>query len=691
MSPVSDTARIRRSDVVLAVCLMVCIATVVTGLVANAGLTVDFNPYDTFQYALGFPSVLVGAYVAYRAPRHAIGWAMMFAGWGAWAAATAYAVLTRNWVHTEWVARTVFGIGTMGWVWCRGVLFGVVPMLYPSGDAFTGRASPLRRVMAWVAALVVANACLFQAMTQVPIDFATGRLPSWTTFFQDWIVTSMRAVWVMALVAIVDLVVRMALLGGEKARRHRPIAIASALLTIPPLIEFGADLGIGDGLNLGWVEFAALTLFLLVLAYGIVRGGVLGFQTVIRRTALYGGVTLVAAAIYVAVVAIFAAALQEGVGRGPIVATGMVAVSLQPVRAMVQRVVDRFVFGDRDEPYRALVGLSRRLGDTSAGGEPLSVVAEAVRSSLRLPAVVIEVAGRNGGPVAAAQAEGRRHGGEFLERVPVLYEGHAVATMIVAVPAGEQQLGAVERDLLDDLAGIVGAVVQSALLADDLAASRGRLVRAREEERRRLRHDLHDGLGPTLASVAMGLDAAASRLADDPELAALLRDLDRALQEAITDIRRVVYGLRPPALDDLGLVAGLREQARDIGARTRRSDGSQALTIDVLADDVPPIAAAVEVAAYRIAVEGMTNVLRHSGASHCTVRLTAGAGLDAMVLEVMVEDDGCGMDLDGPTGVGFESMYNRAEELGGDVRVGRRATGGTLLVATLPLHDRVRS
>jgi signal transduction histidine kinase len=228
---------------------------------------------------------------------------------------------------------------------------------------------------------------------------------------------------------------------------------------------------------------------------------------------------------------------------------------------------------------------------------------------------------------------------------------------------------------------------QAAWYADEVARSRGNLVRAREEERRRLRHDLHDGLGPTLASVAMGLDAAATRLRDDPELADLLRELDRALQDAIADIRRLVAGLRPPALDDLGLVPALREQAFDMASRSRRADGA-ALAIEVSsAPELPSMAAAVEVAAYRIAVEGMTNVLRHSGASECTVRLASAVGPEGDALEVVVEDDGRGIDDSATPGIGLESMRNRAEELGGRLRIGRRPGGGTVLAALLPLHD----
>ena len=676
---------LRASHWVLAVFVLVCAGTLVIGLVTVAGLPVDDNPYDTVQYAMGTVAVIIGAYVAARAPRHPFGWAAMLGGWGALLSASLYAVITDaiidpNWLVThEWPIRVLFAVGMTGWIWCRGVLFVVLPMLYPGGFP----KGVLRRVMLAVGIVTVVGTCVCQGVPWASIDFATGQSASWTGIFDDLVEPFFKSMWVMAIVAAVDLLVRVATMRGDERRRHLPIAVAAVVLMVPPVVDLGSAVGIiSNDYDLDWTEFAASFLFMLLLAYGIVRRAALGFHTVIRRTALYTGVTLVAAAMYIAIVAAFAAVLEDGTGRGPVVATGIVAISLQPVRTLVQRVLDRWVFGDRDEPYRALAGLSRRLGSTPAGSDPLEVVAEVVRSSLQLPAVSIELPAEDGGePIVAATATSNR-AGAVVERVPVQFEGRTVGTLAVTLPLGEQ-LTAAERRLLDDLAGAAGAVVQSARLADDLARSRDRLVRAREEERRRLRHDLHDGLGPTLASVAMGLDAAAGRLGNS-ELADLLHDLDRALQEAIADIRRLVYGLRPPALDELGLVPALREQARDLSARSRDGKGVVGLAIDVEAADLPPMGAAVEVAAYRIAVEGMTNVMRHAGARRCTVQLVLGDEL-----QVTVDDDGCGFDGGRPDGVGLESMRNRASELGGDFVIGPRPGGGTRLVATLPVHDRV--
>jgi signal transduction histidine kinase len=231
-------------------------------------------------------------------------------------------------------------------------------------------------------------------------------------------------------------------------------------------------------------------------------------------------------------------------------------------------------------------------------------------------------------------------------------------------------------DELEALAGEFNQMSgQLRRFTEDLQRSRERLVTAREEERRRVRRDLHDGLGPMLGSLTLKLDAAGDLVEENPAAArALLRDLKVQTQAAIADIRRLVYALRPPALDDLGLVAALREEVM------QHELGGRRVTIDV-PEPLPPLPAAVEVAVYRIAQEALSNVARHAGARHCAVRLALGDG----ALQFEVSDDGRGLALTRGRGVGLTSMRERAEELGGTCRVEALSTGGTRVRATLPL------
>ena len=215
----------------------------------------------------------------------------------------------------------------------------------------------------------------------------------------------------------------------------------------------------------------------------------------------------------------------------------------------------------------------------------------------------------------------------------------------------------------------------AALLTEDLRASRERLVTAREEERRRLRRDLHDGLGPALAAIGMRAGAAESLVREDPaRAAALLAELQAEVTTAVADVRRLVDALRPPAIDEVGLVGALR-----LAADRLDSPGAPQLVVE--ADGgLPELPAAVEVAAYRIGTEAMTNAVRHASAATCSLRLVGGSDLT-----VVVEDDGRGMPSVPRAGVGLTSMRERAAELGGECRVEARPGGGTRVVARLPL------
>jgi signal transduction histidine kinase len=260
--------------------------------------------------------------------------------------------------------------------------------------------------------------------------------------------------------------------------------------------------------------------------------------------------------------------------------------------------------------------------------------------------------------------------------------------LVLGLRAGEEEFADAERRLLEDLAHQIGASAHAALMTEasirlsaDLQRSRERLVEAREEERRRLRRDLHDGLGPQLSSQALTIDAVRALMRRDPDAAEeLLLELKADAQDAVADIRRLVYGLRPPALDDLGLLGSLRETAEQYATK--------GLSVSVKTPEtLPPLSAAVEVAAYRIAQEALTNVSRHAGAHACTVSLTID---EPSTLRLEVRDDGIGIagkraSALAHAGVGLTSMRERASELGGSFLVEPLPEGGTLVHARLPL------
>jgi signal transduction histidine kinase len=412
--------------------------------------------------------------------------------------------------------------------------------------------------------------------------------------------------------------------------------------------------------------------FPILIAVAILRYGAFDFDVVIRRSVVYGGLTIAVIAVYVVVAAVLGAALGSASAFATsLLATGITALAALPIRDGLQRVANRFIYGDRDEPVRAI----RRLGDRlEASVDPDAmprVVVDTVADALRLPYVGLELGSP---PTARLAAERGDRPTDVVER-RLAFRGEPIGRLLVAPRSPADPLSASDLRLLDDLAQQIGVAAHAALLTEDLRASRERLVTAREEERRRLRRDLHDGLGPALAAIGMRAGAAESLLRDDPERAGrLLAELQDEVSAAVVDVRRLVDALRPPAIDEVGLVGALRLAAD-------RLDSPGAPRLEVEADGrLPELPAAVEVAAYRIGTEAMTNAVRHADAATCSLRLLGGTDLT-----VVVEDDGRGIPSEHRVGVGLVSMHERATELGGECRVEPRPGGGTRVVARLPL------
>jgi signal transduction histidine kinase len=387
------------------------------------------------------------------------------------------------------------------------------------------------------------------------------------------------------------------------------------------------------------------------------------------RLLVFALLSVLLMATYLLLVGLAEAALGDrGDRAGALVAAGVVAVAAAPLRTRLQRSVDRLAYGDRGDPYAALSELGRRVaGDP---GDLLVQVTEAVSSALRTPYVAVVLAGDE-----APDAMTDRPGTELL---PLTVAGERVGTLVVGGRPDGRPFGRGDHALLLDLSRHIAVAAHSAALSRDLQRSRESLVTAREEERRRIRRDLHDGLGPALAGVALGLDAARNTVARDPEqAAAALAGLKAEVQSSLADVRRLVYDLRPPALDQLGLVGALEEHAARLGERGGPDTR-------VVAGRLPALPAAVEVAAYRIATEALSNAARHSGARQVRVRVQ----VEGSQLRVEVRDDGAGVPEPARrrAGVGLAAMAERAAELGGTCTVGPGSPTGTVVTATLPLR-----
>ncbi len=429
---------------------------------------------------------------------------------------------------------------------------------------------------------------------------------------------------------------------------------------------------------LGYPIISTNVLGLLVLPYpfalaiAILRHHLFDIDIIINRTLVYGALTVSVVSVYVLVVSTIGTLFHPSSAFLPsLLATGLVAVLFQPLHARLQRIVNRLIYGERDDPYAVLSRLGSRLEATLIPEAVLPTVVQTVAQALKLPYAAITL--KQGETFAIAASYGLAQ--HELFTLPLVYHGETIGQLQLAPRGSNETFTAADRRLLSAIASHIGVAAHAMRLTADLQRSREHLVTTREEERRRLRRDLHDGLGPTLASMTLKLDAARNLLIQNsPALDPLLCELKAQTQTTIADIRRLVYDLRPPALDELGLVSALRVQI------VRYSQVSGVQMVIEAPSPLPTLPAAVEVATYRIVLEAVTNVVRHAQAHRCCVRLQV-----ADVLAVEVSDDGVGLPIQYDAGVGISSMRERAAELGGTCRIESHVAEGTHILVQLPL------
>jgi signal transduction histidine kinase len=398
---------------------------------------------------------------------------------------------------------------------------------------------------------------------------------------------------------------------------------------------------------------------------------------IINRTLVYGTLTVSIVGLYVLAVVSLGTLLQ---GQGnlfiSLLATGVIAVLFQPLRLRLQRAINRLMYGERDMPYTVISRLGQRLEATLAPEAVLPTIVETVAQALKLPYAAIALKQQSELALEASYGLPK----EGLTHLPLVYQNEQVGELLLAPRTPGESFTPADQRLLDDLLRQAGVAVHTMRLTrelkrltQDLQQARERLVSTREEERRRLRRDLHDGLGPQLSSQALLLTSAQMLLRQDPdEVEAILKSAVTQSQQAIRDIRRLVYALRPPALDDLGLLVSIGEQLTQY-----RASG---IVFSLEApEQLPSLPAAVEVACYRIIQEALTNVVRHAHAHTCVVRLAC-----QEQLSIEVTDDGLGLPPAYRCGVGLNSMRERAEELGGSWLIEPGPNGGTRVHAELP-------
>jgi signal transduction histidine kinase len=662
---------------------LLCTATAAAVMAAFALAALNGYGLSGLLFLLSEPlAMLVGGLIVAHQPRNPVGWLII-----GHAACFTLGELSRQYalyggvtapgslplaVPVAWFAY---------WLWGPAIAMGfaLLPLLFPNGRL----PAPIWRVALWLILLSMGFATVTMALQ--PGDEETPGLPNPLGVLPPLDMDSPLAsyfgfAWLgSALLALLSLADRFRRARGDERKQIQWLAFAVLVLVLSDrlLPTYGPVAEV--------LLFLCLTGIWLAIGVAVLRYRLYDIDIIINRALVYGALSAIVAAVYVALVAYLGALFNTGSGNllVALVTTGVIAVFFQPLRERLQRGVNRLLYGVRDEPYAVLALLGRRLEASLAPPATLDAIVATVAQTLKLPYVAIALE-PGAEPVAVAPQGDLARQPAAQVALPLTYHGESVGELRAAPRAGEQALSAADRRLLDDLARQIGVAVSAARLTTDLQLARERLVAAREEERRRLRRDLHDGLGPTLAAQTLKVGSARHFLTRDIATSdRLLAELERDITGALQEVRRLVYDLRPPALDDLGLVGALRLLATQYGLE----GPGQGPQVTVEAPALTGLPAAVEVAGYRISQEALTNAVRHAGARHVLIKLETIEGPAAQpALIVEVADDGRGIAPDARGGVGLHSMRERADELGGKLSVERRPSGGTLVRAELPLR-----
>jgi signal transduction histidine kinase len=510
----------------------------------------------------------------------------------------------------------------------------LLPLLYPAGTLLSKRWRP-------VVAL---------AVTGMALDWVTV-LSGQRTFRETahWMVSAAMAL------AFTSLVVRFA--RGDSVERRQLLWLLVALpsLLVPWIL--------GD--PFWWLATLAIPLIPAAIAVAVLRYRLFGIDTLISRALVGTGLAIVITGVYVVASAASSVFLSEVDRIAGIVAAVFAGAAFQPARRLLQRGVDRLLYGSTGVPRALARRLRHRLQHTDPVHGLLATL-DVLREGLSVTGVAVEVDGTTTVSGALRVAAEPPDPAAPVKVIALVWHGEPVGVLLIGPTDRRRFPAAHDERVIATLTPYIADAAHAVRLTAALQRSRERILTAREEERRRLRRDLHDGLGQSLTGMAMSINTARLTMRSSPESADRLLAGLRAGMDAVSgDIRQLVYGLRPPALDELGLAGAVRELAQE--------------PIETYGD-LTGLPAAAEVAAYRIVQEALTNARKHSGATRIAITLRRDD-----CLRVTVTDDGIGIPPDARPGVGLGSMRERAAELGGTCVVREAEGGGTAVHADLPL------
>lgn len=665
--------------VLAAAAVAVSVAAVVLAAVYHTTWGVD-GWYFAVDVVVGVVYAGAGWLILSRRP-HAVGWTFAGAALGGAVAAFGFAYQATRAEHPGLPWGTAI-TSAVAWGWVPGTLalVAVVPWLVRAGRA------PRRAKAAVAAGWVLALAVTAMRLTDPwpwpegdPFALLPIRSQGWRDFCERAVPWSMGLLVVAGLAATADVVWRWRTAPLDERRGLGWLAVGSFVMAISfaplalPSQWLGNSVAVSTFTPVS--HLVAQAFMPAAAAVAILRQRMWGIDLAFSRTVVWGLLTGLLAALYVGVVALAGVFVGDGAAAG--LAGAALALAIGPARSWLQRRVDHLVRGSATDAARAVRRMGRQLGDAGSDEELLTTLAEGVRDSLRLASVEVQV------PVPGdAETPPRRRlvaVGEVVDgspggfgEVPLEVRSTTVGWMRVRTPPG-LRLDARSAAVLASVAPVVASAVALADLTAEVQQARTRLTAARVQERRVLRREIHDGLGPALAGIGLGLSAYRNlRDVDRARADELLDALCREVEQRAAEVRSLSRALLPPALEEVGLGMALAELA----ARYDASELDVTLDVDLRSVVPMPIAAA----AYAVAAEALVNAHRHASASHVTISVTDSDGLT-----ITVDDDGVGLPSDLALGIGLRSMHERAADLGGSCTVSDGPLGGARVTARLPV------
>jgi signal transduction histidine kinase len=419
-------------------------------------------------------------------------------------------------------------------------------------------------------------------------------------------------------------------------------------------------------------------IFIVVLAamtVSVVRNHLFEVQIVIRRWGLR------IAALFAGVAGVLTLWRLMIMPRTPpsdwlVAATaGLLIAALCIAIVLLNRILQRRLFGARADSDVMIAALSPRNATVVTDESGLTATLDALMHALRLAFVQLDLTMPGTTPLSLSRGASRHP-----DRVIPLYAGKVhVGQLSLAVRPSLEPLGRADERLLDALSHVLASSAYNLGLQQALRRALAQAVTAREEERRLIRREIHDGIGPLLAAALLRTESALVLPPGGQSQTESLQKLHHLQKTALNDVRSLVEGLRPPALDHGGLLPALQQHAEL--STGMALPNSPAVSFEV-AGDLAELPAAIEVAAYRIAQEAISNATKHASARHVTVRLSRADNS----LTIEIDDDGIGVTTNNNhSGVGLASMTERATELGGWCMSEHPPTGGTQVRAWVPI------